>query len=141
MQRQVIEASTDILLIADLSLPGVRDAMRLQQMVHEVAPGTRLHLATSGVVDARRSAVKVADVERTLKRRVDCQIPADVPAALAAVNSGKPLSEVAPNSGIVKALRPFVVGLDAAGSEGQGEARKAQSVLARFSQAIKKRKK
>ena len=33
--------------------------------------------ATSGAIDARRSAVKVADVERTLKRKVDCQIPAD----------------------------------------------------------------
>ncbi len=141
IQRQVIEASTDILLIADLSLPGVRDAMRLQQMVHDVAPGARLHLATSGVVDARRSAVKVADVERTLKRRVDCQIPADVPAALAAVNSGKPLSEAAPNSGIVKALRTFVAGLDAAGDEGHGEAKKATSMLARFAQGIKKRKK
>jgi pilus assembly protein CpaE len=141
IQRQVIEASTDILLIADLSLPGVRDAMRLQQMAHDVAPGARLHLATSGVVDARRSAVKVADVERTLKRKVDCQLPADVPAALAAVNSGKPLSEAAPNSGIVKALRSFVAGLDAAGGDAHGETTKATSVLARFAQGIKKRKK
>ena len=141
IQRQVIEASTDILLIADLSLPGVRDAMRLQQMVHDVAPGARLHLATGGVVDARRSAVKVADVERTLKRKVDCQIPADVPAALAAVNSGKPLPEAAPNSAIVKALRSFVAGLDAAGDEGHREVPKAASVLARFAQGIKKRKK
>ena len=89
--------------------------MRLQQMVHEVAPGAQLHIATSGAVDARRSAVKVADVERTLKRKVDCQIPADAAAALAAINFGKPLSEAAPNSGIVKALRPLVGGLDAPG--------------------------
>ena len=108
IQRQVIEASTDILLITDLSLPGVRDALRLQQLVHDVAPSARLHLATSGAIDARRSAVKIADVERTLKRKIDCQIPADMLAALAAVNFGKPLSEAAPNSGIVKALRPLV---------------------------------
>src|SRR6185312_9670386 len=47
IQRQVIEASTDILLITDLSLPGVRDAMRLQQVIHDVAPGANLHLAIS----------------------------------------------------------------------------------------------
>ena len=105
IQRQVIEASTDILLITDLSLPGVRDAVRLQQLVQEVAPGAQLHIATSGAIDARRSAVKVDDVERTLKRKVDCQIPADAGAALAAVNFGKPISEAAPNSGIVKAMR------------------------------------
>jgi pilus assembly protein CpaE len=68
IQRQAIEASTDVLLVTDLSLPGVRDSLRLQQLVHDVAPGARMHLATSGVIDPRRSAVKVADVERTLKR-------------------------------------------------------------------------
>jgi pilus assembly protein CpaE len=142
IQRQVIEASTDILLITDLSLPGVRDAMRLQQLVHDVAPAARLHLATSGVIDARRSAVKAADVERTLKRKIDCQIPADVPAALAAVNVGKPLSEAAPNSGIVKALRPLVASLDSLGKDvADGGAKKASNVLARFTRGIKRSKK
>ncbi|MBY0319876.1 MAG: hypothetical protein K2X72_14225 [Reyranella sp.] len=143
IQRQVLEASSDILLITDLSLPGVRDAMRLQQMVHEVAPGAKLHIATSGAVDARRSAVKVADVERTLKRKVDCKIPADAAATLAAINFGKPLSEAAPNSGIVKALRPLVAGLDPLGGGGGGGAAgiafKASGLLGRFGQSLKKK--
>jgi pilus assembly protein CpaE len=140
IQRQVIEASTDILLIADLSLPGVRDAMRIQQVVHDVAPNAKLYLATSGVIDARRSSVKVADVERTLKRKIDCQIPSDVPAALAAVNFGKPLAEAAPNSSIVKALRPLVAGLDAEGGKGGGSGT-SRSLLRRFAQGLKARKK
>lgn len=140
MQRQVIEASTDILLITDLTLPGVRDAMRLQQLAHDVAPQARLYLATSGVADARRSAVKVGDVERTLKRKVDCQIPADAAAALSAVNFGKPLFEAAPGSGIVKALRPLVAGLDAADGEG-GDDRKSNSLFTRFAQGLKPKKK
>ncbi len=141
LQRQIIEASTDILLVTDLSLPSVRDAMRLQQLVHDAAPGARLVLATGGTVDARRSAVKVADVERTLKRKVDFQLPSDPAAALASVNFGKPLSEAAPGSGIVKVLRPLVNSLDApAGSLAAG--RKAtDSVLARFLQGVKRRKK
>jgi pilus assembly protein CpaE len=137
LQRQVIEASTDVLLLTDLSLPGVRDAMRLQQLVHDIAPSAKLHLATSGVVDSRRSAVKVADVERTLKRRVDCQIPADLPAALAAVNNGKPLPEAAPNSGIIKALRPLVVGLDAPAGQPVQTATGKSGLLARFAQGVK----
>jgi pilus assembly protein CpaE len=142
IQRQVIEASTDILLIADLSLPGVRDAMRLQQLVHDVSPNAKLHLATSGVLDARRSAVKVADVERTLKRKVDCQIPADAPAALAAVNFGKPLAEAAPNSAIVKALRPLVAGLDAPQRGGSGGASmQSAGLVQRFLQGLKAKKK
>jgi pilus assembly protein CpaE len=140
IQRQVIEASTDILLVTDLSLPGVRDAMRLQQLVHELAPGAKLYIATGGAIDARRSAVKVADVERTLKRKVDCQIPADSAAALAAVNVGKPLSEAAPGSGIVKALRPLVTGLDAPGGTGAPiKGGKTASLFARFGRGLKKK--
>jgi pilus assembly protein CpaE len=138
IQRQVIEASTDVLLITDLSLPGVRDAMRLQQLVHEAAPNAQLHIATSGAIDARRSAVKVTDVERTLKRKVNCQIPADPGAALAAINFGKPISEAAPNSGIVKALRPLVASLDSPGGR-VDEIKKATSLFARFGQGMKKK--
>lgn len=140
IQRQVIEASTDILLVTDLSLPGVRDAMRLQQLVHDVAPGARLYIATGGAIEARRSAVKVSDVERSLKRKVDCQIPADSAAALSAVNVGKPLPEAAPTSGIVKALRTLVADLDApGGGNGPTRAGKAASLLERFGRSLKKK--
>ncbi len=140
IQRQVIEASTDILLVTDLSLPGVRDAMRLQQLVHDVAPGARLYIATGGAIDARRSAVKVSDVERSLKRKVDCQIPADSAAALSAVNVGKPVSEAAPASGIVKALRPLVAGLDLPSAEnGSSRTGKAASLFERFGRSLKKK--
>jgi pilus assembly protein CpaE len=140
LQRQVIEASTDILLVTDLSLPGVRDAMRLQQLVHDVAPSARLFLATSGVADHRRSAVKAADIERTLKRKIDCQIPADPAGVLAAVNFGKPLSEAAPGSGVLKALRPLVGALHGSDSA-PSDAKKSNSVLLRFTQGLKSRKK
>jgi pilus assembly protein CpaE len=140
IQRQVIEAATDVLLVTDLSLPGVRDAMRLQQLVHDVAPNARLHLATSGVVDPRRSAVKIADLERTLKRKVDCQIPADSASALAAVNFGKPLAEAAPNSPIVKTLRSLVDALDQP-AEADSKASKATRAFLRFTQALQRSKK
>jgi pilus assembly protein CpaE len=139
IQRQVIEASTDVLLITDLSLPGVRDAMRLEQLVQDVASGAQLHIATGGV-DARRSAVKVADVERTLKRKVDCQIPADPGAALAAVNFGKPIPEAAPNSTIVKALRPLIARLDSPGGVAREASNKPTGLLARFAAGAKKKK-
>lgn len=139
IQRQVIEASTDILLITDLSLPGVRDAVRLQQLVNELAPTARLLIATSGAIDARRSAVKVTDVERTLKTKVACLIPGDSGAALAAVNFGKPISDAAPNSGIVKALRPLVGSLDSPGGGGGGDVKKSTSLFARLGQGMKKR--
>jgi pilus assembly protein CpaE len=142
IQRQVIEASTDIVLVTDLSLPGVRDAMRLQQLAHDVSPQAQFHLVTSGTLDPRRSAVKVADLERTLKRKVDCQIPADAPSALSAVNFGKPLAEAAPGSPIVKALRPLVAALETADEERAERGASATRAFMRFAQGLQlKRKK
>jgi len=139
IQRQAIEASTDVVLVTDLSLPGVRDAMRLQQLAHDVAPQAKLHLVTSGIIDSRRSAVKVADLERTLKRKVDCQVPADTPSALSAVNFGKPLAEAAPNSPIVKALRPLVASLDQ--PEEQAEKQGGARAFLRFPQGLQLKRK
>lgn len=136
LQRQVIEAATDVLMIVDLTLPGVRDALRLQQMVSEVSPGARLHIATSGAVDARRSAVKLTDVERSLKRKVDLQIPSDPAAALSAVNFGKPLPEAAPGSAVIKALRGLVATLDA--TDKPIVAGKASGLLLRFRQGLRR---
>ncbi|MBS0526665.1 MAG: AAA family ATPase [Proteobacteria bacterium] len=141
IQRQVMEASTDVVLVTDLSLPGVRDAMRLQQLAHDVAPSARLHLVTGGVLDPRRSAVKVADLERTMKRKVDCQLPADVPSALAAVNFGKPLPEAAPTSPIVKALRPLVAALDEPVDEGAPAAKGATRTFMRFTKGLQLKRK
>ncbi len=138
IQRQVVEAATDVLLIVDLTLPGVRDALRLQQLVHDVAPGARLLIATSGALDARRSSVKVSDVERSLKRKVDCQIPADPAAALLALNFGKPLPEASPGSAVVKALRPIVALLDRP-PQGAAGARGAAGLLLRFRQGLGKK--
>ena len=140
IQRQVMEASTDVVLVTDLSLPGVRDAMRMQQLAHDVAPSARLHLVTGGVLDPRRSSVKVPDLERTLKRKVDCQLPADMPSALAAVNLGKPLPEAAPNSAIVKALRPLVAALDEPVNE-HGEKAKGAAAFLRFTKGLQLKRK
>ncbi len=121
MQRHILQASTDVMILCDLSLPGVRDAMRLQQLVQEINAGARVHILTSGTVDPRRAPVKVADLERSLKRKVDVQIPFDDKNASAAINSGRPLPEAAPTSGVVKALAPFVTAL--IGDAGKGARR------------------
>jgi pilus assembly protein CpaE len=111
VQRHVLQVSTDLVILCDMSLPGVRDAMRLQQVVQEFNSEAKVHIASSGSSDPRRAPVKVADLERSLKRRVDVQIPHDDKSAAAAVNSGKPLPEVAPTSSIVRALGPLVTTL------------------------------
>jgi len=106
-----------------------------------VAPQARLQVVTSGNIDPRRSAVKVPDLERTLKRKVDCQLPADAPSALAAVNFGKPLPEAAPNSPIIKALRPLVAALDHVEEDQTEKGAGAARAFMRFAQGLQLKRK
>jgi Flp pilus assembly CpaE family ATPase len=65
-----------------------------------------------------------------------------VPSALSAVNVGKPLAEAAPNSPIVKALRPLVAALDRPDDEPteKGRASAARAFM-RFTQGLKLKRK
>lgn len=108
IQRAVVEAATDVMLVCDPTLPGVRDAMRLNQMVQEANPEARVHVVVGGASDPRKAPIKHADIERSLKQKVALVVPHDDKQTVVAVNAGKPLPEVAPNSPVVKALRTFV---------------------------------
>jgi pilus assembly protein CpaE len=64
-----------------------------------------------------------------------------VPSALAAVNFGKPLPEAAPNSPIVKALRPLVAALDAPEQEMAATAKGAARAFLRFTKGLQLKRK
>jgi pilus assembly protein CpaE len=80
----------------------------------------------------------VSDVERSMKRKVDCQLPSDPTSTLLALNFGKPLPEAAPNSSVVKALKPIVALLDTPPDQSSG-AKGAAGLLLRFRQGLKKK--
>ncbi len=106
--RQALEAATDFILICDLTLAGARDAMRLLKLADDVAPNTRIHLVVSGATDPRRAPIKLADLERSVKRKALCQIAFDDKSVAAAVSAGKPLNEAAPRGNGARSLQPLV---------------------------------
>lgn len=117
LQRQAFEAATDLVLICDLTLVGARDAMRLLALAAEMGPQLRIHVVASGVVDPRKAPIKLADLERSVKQKVVCQIAYDDKSTAAAVNAGKPLNEVAARGAAVKSMQPLVNGLLAAAGD------------------------
>lgn len=137
VQRQALEAATDLVLISDLTLAGARDAMRLLNLAHEVAPQLRIHVMASGVADPKKAPIKVADLERSVKQKVVGQIAYDDKSVAAAVNAGKPLNEAAPRSPAVKSLQPLVDALLAA----TGDAGRASSSGSFFSRLLKSKDK
>ena len=107
LQHQVLTAATDILLICDSSVAGIRDATRMLEPIHAWAPQARV------MTLAGRTAVSLAptDFERHVGRKLDHIIPFDAKAVTTATNSGRPLSISAQNSRTTKAFQEVVEAL------------------------------
>jgi pilus assembly protein CpaE len=108
MQQQAFECATDIIVVGDLTLTGVRDGMRLLNFITECAPRATVYVVAGGSADPRKSPIRIADLEKSIKRKVDGQVAYDEKALAGAVNAGAPVPEVAPRSPIVKSLQPLV---------------------------------
>ena len=105
IQRQVMSSATHIAIVCDLSLAGMRDAIRLQAMAQESAPDAMILFLSGGVDGARKSGVSPADFERSVGQRLDGVLPFDAAAAAAAALAGKPMAQVAKKSRAVAVLR------------------------------------
>lgn len=108
MQQQAFECATDIVVVGDLTLTGVRDGMRLLNFITESAPRATIYVLAGGAVDPRKSPIRIADLEKSIKRKVDGQVAYDEKALASAINAGVPVPEAAPRSPIVKSLQPLV---------------------------------
>lgn len=108
VQQQAFECATDIVVVGDLTLTGVRDGMRLLNFITESAPRATIFVVAGGSADPRKSPIRIADLEKSLKRKVDGQVAYDEKALAGAINAGVPVPEAAPRSPIVKSLQPLV---------------------------------
>jgi pilus assembly protein CpaE len=104
VQHQVLTTATDILLLCDFSVAGIRDATRLLEPIRVWAPEARL-LTIAGRTAA---SLAPADFERHVGRKLDHIIPLDAKAVAAANNSGRPIPVVAHDSPTIKAFREVV---------------------------------
>ena len=98
----VIEASDDVLLIAGMDIPNVKNVkIGLQTLRLLNTPTEKLRL----ILNRANSKVKldVSEVERTLQLSADVLIPSDI-VVPQAVNRGVPFVSSAPRSGVSKAI-------------------------------------
>ena len=106
-QRVVLAAASHVIMVCDRSLSGLRDTIRLQTLIRERAPQTRLMLIDAGAT-GDRAAVGKSEFEKAAGKTLDGSIPYDVKAAAAAANSGQPLPLAAPRSAVTKELQQLV---------------------------------
>ena len=100
----ILAVATDIIVVTDLTLAGLRDAIRLYTMIQQVAPNARV-VFVANRDGGREGTVSKAEFEKALGKQITFVIPEDAKANQAAANAGKPVVASASGSKVSAALR------------------------------------
>ena len=129
-QPHAFSAVTDILLVCDQSLAGIRDTMRFLDLIKESASHAKLKVA-AGSSDGARPKISRADFEKSIGRKLDYELPFEAKTVAAGANAGKPISAVARSGKLTAALRQIAA--DLGGADDKKPARKGlQDLLGRW---------
>jgi len=109
--RVVLSAASRVVVLCERSLGGLRDTLRLQTLMRENAPQTRVLLLEAPC--GERAAVSRAEFEKAVGKRFDGTISFDAKSAGAATNAGKPLPLAAPRSPVTKEIAELIATLAA----------------------------
>jgi pilus assembly protein CpaE len=101
---RALGAATDIVLVTDFTLAGLRDAIRINAQIQQSAPNARRTIIANRCIH-KDSALARSEFERALGCKVDFVLPDDPKAAQQAASAGKPLSAAMPSSKTAAALR------------------------------------
>jgi pilus assembly protein CpaE len=124
----VLAAATEIVIVTDLTLAGLRDAIRLFTMVQQVAPGARV-VFVANRDGGREGTVSKTEFEKALGKPIQFILPEDPKANQAAANAGKPVVAASASSKMSTALKTLAKSLTA--SEGAKKQKKSFWSLSR----------
>jgi len=101
-QRVVLGAASRVVVLCERSLAGLRDTIRLQTLLRELAPQAEIMLIEGACGD--RHVVGKAEFEKAVGKSLDGILPYDTKSTGAAANIGMPLPASAPRSPIVREI-------------------------------------
>lgn len=104
VRRRVFEVATEILLVTELNLCGLRDSLRLLAGIREVAPDTPVRIIANRAVSPKQ-AMQLRDFQRALEHKVDLLLPDEPKVFNAAANTGKPLAQSHAKAKVCKVIR------------------------------------
>jgi pilus assembly protein CpaE len=114
LQRIVLAAATRTVVLCERSLAGLRDTIRVQTLLREHAPQTRLLLIESGA-HGDRTTVSKGEFEKAAGKTFDATLSYDTKAAGAAANAGQPVPMAAPRSVYAREINQLVTTLAGTG--------------------------
>lgn len=90
--QQVLQAANNLVLVSDLSLAGMRDAMRLVQLLQATNASCSITLVVNRVGEYRAGEIPKAEFERGVGRPIDLVLPFDAKHVFPLVNAGRPVA-------------------------------------------------
>lgn len=121
--RVVLGAASRAVLLCERTLAGLRDTIRLQTLLREQAPQTRLVLVESGA-HGDRATVGKGEFEKAVGKTFEGTLSYDPKAAGAAANAGQALPMAAPRSAYAREIHQLLGNL-----AGVAEAKKRRFAL------------
>jgi pilus assembly protein CpaE len=107
VRQRIFESVSDILLITELTLPGLRDAMRIISNIEEAVAGKAVTVIANRT-GAPQQAMSPKDFQKALGHKVEFLIPQDEKAFKQAANNGKPLTQFDTRGKPAKAMHDIV---------------------------------
>lgn len=130
MAYRAIQLSSVVAISSDLSLAGMRDAVRLLKFVRENNPGAQIIMIVNRIGENPKAEIPISEFEKGLGRKVDFRINFEPNAVLNAANLGRPLIETGgPAARVIDQLAERLAG---PGPKAAPAARTMKSLLSRF---------
>ncbi|HLG88389.1 MAG TPA: P-loop NTPase [Alphaproteobacteria bacterium] len=111
LAREVLAQSSYAIIVADCTLAGLRDTIRLNALATASNPEQRLIVLKGGALGGRGGVAR-GEFEKELGRPLDAAIPSDPKAAMESANAGQALPQAAPSSPVALAIRQIATKLD-----------------------------
>lgn len=109
--KKALELATSILVTSTLMVPVVHRTKRILELLRGSGfPPAKIRLVMNRFLAAEQDVLK--ETEEILKQKAFWLFPNDYPSASQAVNSGKPLIDIAPRSAVAKSYRDIASSFD-----------------------------
>jgi len=128
-QKRVLATAHDIVLVAEMSLVGIRDTLRIRTMLKGLGTTARIWQVATRVGPARPAAVDEAAFARGTQAKIDFILPDDHKTMMAASNAGKTLGSMAPSAPLTRGLMALAQALMSAGEDEEAAGKKRRGLL------------
>jgi len=131
VRQKVLEAATQIVLVTETSLAGLRDSIRILASIEEAAPETPITVIANRA-GGPAQAMPLAEFQKALGRKVDIQIPDESKLLNKAANNGKPLVQQDKRGKTSKEIQKLAKAIGGSPVEAKEKKQKSKGGFSRF---------